>query len=176
MRLLELKEATGISDQASYMQGRCMILAIAINRYNPQRYPVGYIWEYNVQGIPDMQLDDDEWQDLSAEEQQAVSDNPDRRSLVHAFVYDKVTKEYIDARGRHRDLPNLWGKSVTRFEKFPGSASELINITAHGDWDEAAEEVRFKRGQAAFDSLTGPAGVERALEYAIQQLGVVGPQ
>jgi hypothetical protein len=170
------EDATRSEAQASYMQGQCMILAVAINQYNPQRYPVGYIWEYNVQGIPDMQLDDDEWQDLTPEEQQAVSNDPDRRSLVHAFVYDQVTKEYIDARGRHRDLPNLWGKGVTRFEKFPGSARELIDITAHGEWDDAAEEVSFKRGRAAFDSVSGPAGVKKALDYAIKYLGVVGPE
>jgi len=163
--------------QASYMQGECMILAVAINQYNPQRYPIGYIWEYNVQGIPDMQLDDDEWQDLTPEEQQAVSNDPDRRSLVHAFVYDRETNEYIDARGRHKDIPNLWGKlGVTRFEKFPGSARELIDITVHGDWDQASQQVDFKRGQPAFDSLAGPAGVKRALDYAVKYLGIVGPE
>ena len=171
------EDANRSEAQASYMQGECMILAVAINQYNPQRYPIGYIWEYNVQGIPDMQLDDDEWQDLSPEEQQAVSNDPDRRSLVHAFVYDRVTNEYIDARGRHKDIPNLWGKlGVTRFEKFPGSARELIDITVHGDWDEAADEVNFKRGQPAFDSLAGPAGVKKALDYAVKYLGVVGPE
>jgi hypothetical protein len=56
--------------QAAYMQGECMILAVAINQYNPKRYPIGYIWEYNMSaGAPDMQLDDDEWKDLSPEEQ-----------------------------------------------------------------------------------------------------------
>lgn len=162
--------------QAKYMEGQCMILAIAINQYNPQRYPVGYIWEYSVEGVPDMQLDADEWEDLSPEEQQEVADSPERRSLTHAFVYDQVTKEYIDARGRHKDLPNLWGKGVTRFEKFPGNAKDLIDITTNGEWDADAEEVRFTRGQSAFDTLAGSDGIKKALDYAIKRLGVVGPE
>jgi hypothetical protein len=52
----------------------------------------------------------------------------------------------------------------------------LIDITAHGDWDEAAEEVNFKRGRPAFDSLAGPAGVKKALDYAVKYLEVVGPK
>jgi hypothetical protein len=179
MRIIEIiAEDAGRSEaQASYMQGECMILAVAINQYNPKRYPIGYIWEYNISpGAPDIQLDDDEWDDLSPEEQEEISKDISRHSIVHAYVRDQETKEYIDARGRHRDLPNLWGKlSVTRFEKFPGTARELIDITVHGDWDEAAEEVSFKRGRPAFDSLAGPAGVKRALDYAIKYLGVTGP-
>jgi hypothetical protein len=162
--------------QANYMQGECMILAVAINQYNPQRYPIGYIWEYNVDGIPDMQLDDDEWEDLTPEEQQEVSDDPDRRSLVHAFVFDRKTNEYIDARGRHQDLPNLWRKSVTRFEKFPGTARELIDITSYGEWDEASQQVDFKRGKPAFDHMSGTDGLKRALDYAIKYLGVEGSE
>jgi hypothetical protein len=163
--------------QANYMQGECMILAVAINQYNPKRYPIGYIWEYNMSaGAPDIQLDDDEWNELSPEEQEEISKDISRRSIVHAYVRDRETNEYIDARGRHRELPNLWGRlGQTRFEEFPGSARELINITTHGDWDEAAEEVSFKRGQPAFDSLAGTAGVKRALDYAIKYLGVTGP-
>jgi hypothetical protein len=162
--------------QAKYMQGQCMILAIAINQYNPQRYPVGYIWEYSVEGVPDIQLDADEWEDLSPEEQQEVADNPERRSLTHAFVYDQVTKEYIDARGRHKDIPNLWGKGVTRFEKFPGTAKDLIDITSNGEWDAGTEEVYFTRGQSAFDTLAGSGGIKKALDYAIKHLGIVGPE
>jgi hypothetical protein len=71
----------------------------------------------------------------------------------------------------------LWGKlGVTRFEEFPGTARELIDITAHGDWDEVGDQVNFKRGRPAFDSLAGPAGVKRALDYAVKYLGVVGPE
>jgi hypothetical protein len=62
----------------------------------------------------------------------------------------------------------------TRFEEFPGTARELIDITAHGDWDEVGDQVNFKRGQPAFDSLAGPAGVKRALDYAVKYLGVEG--
>ena len=60
----------------------------------------------------------------------------------------------------------------TRFDEFPGTARELIDITAHGDWDEVGEKVDFKRGQPAFDSLAGPAGVKRAQDYAVKYLGV----
>jgi nicotinamide mononucleotide adenylyltransferase len=163
--------------QASYMQGECMILAVAINQYNPKRYPIGYIWEYNMSaGAPDMQLDDDEWNDLSPEEQEEISKDISRHSIVHAYVRDQETNEYIDARGRHKELPNLWGRlGLTRFEEFPGSARELIDITVHGDWDEVGEQVSFKRGQPAFDSLAGTAGVKRALDYAVKYLGVEGP-
>jgi hypothetical protein len=162
--------------QAAYMQGECMILAVAINQYNPQRYPIGYIWEYNMSaGAPDVQLDDDEWEDLSPEEQEEISKDISRHSIVHAYVRDRETNEYIDARGRHRDLPNLWGRmGQTRFEEFPGTARELIDITAHGDWDEVGDQVNFKRGQPAFDSLAGPAGIKRALDYAVKYLGVEG--
>ena len=164
--------------QADYMEGQCMVLAVAINQYNPQRYPIGYIWEYNMSaGAPDMQLDDDEWNDLSPEEQEEISNDISRHSVVHAYVRDHETNEYIDARGRHKTLPNLWGRmGQTRFEEFPGTARELIDITAHGDWDEVGDQVNFKRGQPAFDSLAGPAGVKRALDYAIKYLGVVGPE
>jgi nicotinamide mononucleotide adenylyltransferase len=164
--------------QADYMEGQCMVLAVAINQYNPKRYPIGYIWEYNMSaGAPDMQMDDDEWNDLSPEEQQEISNDIGRHSVVHAYVRDQETNEYIDARGRHKTLPNLWGRmGQTRFDEFPGTARELIDITAHGDWDEVGDQVNFKRGQPAFDSLAGPAGVKRALDYAIKYLGVVGPE
>jgi hypothetical protein len=163
--------------QADYMEGQCMVLAVAINQHNPKRYPIGYIWEYNMSaGAPDMQMDDDEWNDLSPEEQEEISNDISRHSVVHAYVRDQETNEYIDARGRHKTLPNLWGRmGQTRFEEFPGSARELIDITAHGDWDEVGDRVNFKRGQPAFDSLAGPAGVKRALDYAVKYLGVVGP-
>jgi hypothetical protein len=164
--------------QADYMEGKCMVLAIAINQHNPTRYPIGYIWEYNMSaGAPDMQMDDDEWNDLSPEEQEEISNDISRHSIVHAYVRDQETNEYIDARGRHKTLPNLWGRmGQTRFEEFPGSARELIDITAHGDWDEVGDQVSFKRGRPAFDSLAGPAGVKRALDYAVKYLGVVGPE
>jgi predicted chitinase/GNAT superfamily N-acetyltransferase len=164
--------------QAAYMQGECMILAVAINQLNPKRYPIGYIWEYNISpGAPDIQLDDDEWDDLSPQEQQEISKDISRHSVVHAYVRDRETGEYIDARGRHNALPNLWGRmGQTRFEEFPGTARELINITAHGDWDEVGEEVNFKRGRPAFDSLAGPAGIKRAQDYAIKYLGVGGSE
>ena len=160
--------------QTAYMQGQCMILAIAINQLNPERYPIGYIWEYNADaGVPDMQLDDDEWENLSPQEQEEISKNISRHSIVHAYVRDKETNEYIDARGRHRDIPNLWGRlGVTRFEEFPGTARELIDITVNGEWDEVGEQVNFKRGQPAFDSLAGPAGVKRAQDYAVKYLNI----
>jgi nicotinamide mononucleotide adenylyltransferase len=172
------EDAVRSEAQASYMQGECMILAVAINQYNPKRYPIGYIWEYNMSaGAPDMQMDDDEWTDLSPEEQQEISNDISRHSVVHAYVRDQETNEYIDARGRHKTLPNLWGRmGQTRFDEFPGTARELIDITAHGDWDEVGDQVNFKRGQPAFDSLAGPAGVKRALDYAVKYLGVVGPE
>ena len=165
-----------VEAQADYMQGQCMILAVAINQYNPKRYPIGYIWEYNISaGAADVQLDDDEWEYLSPEEQEEISKDISRHSIVHAYVRDRETNEYIDARGRHRELPNLWGRlGRTRFEEFPGTARELIDITAHGDWDEVGDQVNFKRGQPAFDSLAGPAGIKRALDYAVKYLGVEG--
>jgi nicotinamide mononucleotide adenylyltransferase len=172
------EDANRAEAQADYMEGQCMILAVAINQYNPKRYPIGYIWEYNMSaGAPDMQMDDDEWNDLSPEEQQEISNDISRHSVVHAYVRDQETNEYIDARGRHKTLPNLWGRmGQTRFDEFPGTARELINITAHGDWDEVGDRVNFKRGQPAFDSLAGPAGVKKALDYAVKYLGVVGPE
>jgi hypothetical protein len=168
------EDANRAEAQADYMQGQCMILAVAINQYNPERYPIGYIWEYNISpGAPDIQLDDDEWEYLSPQEQQEISKDISRHSIVHAYVRDQETNEYIDARGRHNTLPNLWGRmGQTRFDEFPGTARELINITAHGDWDEVGEQVSFKRGRPAFDSLAGPAGVKRALDYAVKYLGV----
>jgi hypothetical protein len=184
-RIAKLQRQQGVTEdvdraeaQADYMEGQCMVLAVAINQYNPQRYPIGYIWEYNISpGAPDIQLDDDEWNDLSPEEQEEISKDISRHSVVHAYVRDRETNEYIDARGRHKTLPNLWGRmGQTRFEEFPGTARELIDITAHGDWDEVGDQVNFKRGQPAFDSLAGPAGVKRALDYAIKYLGVVGPE
>jgi hypothetical protein len=170
------EDAARAEAQADYMQGQCMILAVAINQLNPERYPIGYIWEYNMSaGAPDMQLDDDEWEYLSPQEQEEISKDISRHSIVHAYVRDQETNEYIDARGRHKTLPNLWGRlGQTRFEEFPGTARELIDITAHGDWDEASEQVSFKRGRPAFDSLAGPAGVKRAQDYAVIYLGVEG--
>jgi hypothetical protein len=166
------EDAVRAEAQAAYMQGQCMILAIAINQLNPKRYPIGYIWEYNA-GIPDMQLDDDEWENLSPQEQEEISKDISRHSLVHAYVRDTETNEYIDARGRHRDIPNLWGRlGVTRFEEFPGTARELIDITVNGEWDEVGEQVNFKRGQPAFDSMAGPAGVKRAQDYAVKYLNI----
>jgi hypothetical protein len=172
------EDANRAEAQANYMEGQCMVLAVAINQHNPKRYPIGYIWEYNMSaGAPDMQMDDDEWEYLSPEEQEEISNDISRHSVVHAYVRDQETNEYIDARGRHKTLPNLWGRmGQTRFEEFPGTARELIDITAHGDWDEVSDQVNFKRGRPAFDSLAGPAGVKKALDYAVKYLGVVGPE
>ena len=168
------EDAVRAEAQAAYMQGQCMILAVAINQLNPKRYPIGYIWEYNADaGVPDMQLDDDEWENLNPQEQEEISKDISRHSIVHAYVRDRDTNEYIDARGRHRDIPNLWGRlGVTRFEEFPGTARELIDITVNGEWDEVGEQVNFKRGQPAFDSMAGPAGVKQAQDYSVKYLNI----
>ena len=76
--------------QTAYMQGQCMILAIAINQLNPKRYPIGYIWEYNADaGVPDMQLDDDEWEDLSPQEQEEIS------NIYNLFSMEDILMQQI---------------------------------------------------------------------------------
>jgi len=159
--------------QAIYMEGRCGVLAIAINQANPERYKLGYIYEYNVPGTEDMYLDPDEFDTLDPEEQQQVKLETQSWALVHAYVVDQQTKEYIDARGRHSKVPDLnYELNLTRKNVFPATSRDIVNITADMNWNDATEEWDIVKGLAAWNQLGLDRDIPKALDYAVKYLNI----
>lgn len=159
--------------QAIYMEGRCGVLAIAINQANPERYKLGYIYEYNVPGTEDMYLDPDEFDTLDPEEQQQIKLETQSWALVHAYVVDQQTKEYIDARGRHSKVPDLnYELNLTRKNVFPATSRDIVNITADMNWNDATEEWDIVKGIAAWNQLGLDRDIPKALDYAVKYLNI----
>lgn len=158
--------------QKVYMEGQCAAMALAIHQLNPQRYELGFIMEYNA-GPIDMYLDPDDFDDLDDEEKQEVQFNHERRSLVHAFVHDSVTDEYIDASGRHKKLPTLgYPFNATRFLKFPATQDQLIKMATYMYRNEQIDDWVVERGMNAFKRIWSPQQQQQARTYAIKYLGV----
>jgi hypothetical protein len=159
--------------QAIYMEGRCGVLAIAINQANPERYKLGYIYEYNVPGTQDVYLDPDEFDALDPEEQQQVKLETQSWALVHAYVVDQQTKEYIDARGRHSKVPDLnYELNLTRKNVFPATSKDIVNITVDMNWNDATEEWDIVKGIAAWSQLGLDNDIPKALDYAVKYLDI----
>ena len=159
--------------QAIYMEGRCGVLAIAINQANPERYKLGYIYEYNVPGTQDVYLDPDEFDALNPEEQQQVKLETQSWALVHAYVVDQQTKEYIDARGRHSKVPDLnYELNLTRKNVFPATSRDIVNITVDMNWNDATEEWDMVKGIAAWNQLGLDNDIPKALDYAVKYLNI----
>jgi len=91
-------------------------------------------------------------------------------------VYDVLTREYIDAEGRHKQLPMI-GRSLnsTRHNKFPAETQDLVNVSHHMEWDEAQEKWIVLQGWDALDKAYTPEDKQRAREYAIKYLGIDPP-
>lgn len=174
MRIKEIiKEATEREiQQAVYMEGRCGVLAIAIHQSNPQRYALGYVYEYHVPGIPDMWLDPDEFNSYSQSEKQDVMSNIQNWGLVHAYVFDKETKEYIDARGRSKKIPTLYNLNLTRKNVFPAKKEDIVNITVDMNWNEAEDRWDITQGPKAWQQLGLGDDIGSAMTYAVTHLGV----
>ena len=159
--------------QAIYMEGRCGVLAIAINQANPERYKLGYIYEYNVPGTQDVYLDPDEFDALDPEEQQQVKLETQSWALVHAYVVDQQTKEYIDARGRHSKVPDLnYELNLTRKNVFPATSKDIVDITVDMKWNDATEEWDMVKGIAAWNQLGLDNDIPKALDYAVKYLNI----
>ena len=159
--------------QAIYMEGRCGVLAIAINQANPERYKLGYIYEYNVPGTEDMYLDPDDFDALDPEQQQQIKLETQSWALVHAYVVDQQTKEYIDARGRHSKVPDLnYELNLTRKNVFPATSRDIVNITADMNWNDATEEWDIVKGLAAWNQLGLDRDIPKALDYAVKYLNI----
>jgi hypothetical protein len=159
--------------QAIYMEGRCGVLAIAINQANPERYKLGYIYEYNVPGTQDVYLDPDEFDALDPEEQQQVKLETQSWALVHAYVVDQQTKEYIDARGRHSKVPDLnYELNLTRKNVFPATSRDIVNITVDMNWNDTTEEWDIVKGIAAWNQLGLDRDIPKALDYAVKYLNI----
>ena len=173
MRIKEIiKETTEREiQQAIYMEGQCGVLAIAIHQSNPRRYPLGYIYEYNHPGQADIHLEPDEFSELSKPEQQEIMYNHQNWGLVHAYVVDQRTQEYIDARGRHKILPSLNYKlNLTRKNVFPADPEDIIRIYTEMEWDDVAEEWKVTKGVEVWNKIG--RGLAQALAYAIKHLGI----
>ena len=159
--------------QAIYMEGRCGVLAIAINQANPERYKLGYIYEYNVPGTQDVYLDPDEFDALDPEEQQQVKLETQSWALVHAYVVDQQTKEYIDARGRHSKVPDLnYELNLTRKNVFPATSKDIVDITVDMKWNDATEEWDMVKGIAAWNQLGLDNDIPKAFDYAVKYLNI----
>ena len=174
MRITEIIKETTEREirQAVYMEGQCSVLAIAIHQANPQRYMLGYVYEYNVPGVPDMWLDPHEFNTYSRSEKQEVMSNHQHWGLVHAYVFDQETKEYIDARGRHKTVPTLWTLDVTRKNVFPAKPKDIIRLSQDMTWDDAKDEWHIVRGAKAYATIGGQVGHQQALDYAVKHLGI----
>jgi hypothetical protein len=161
--------------QIQYMQGECAVLALTIRNMNPQRFTLGFVYEF-FDSSPDMYLEPDEFDELDPARQQEIQYNHENWTLTHAYVYDALTREYIDAEGRHKQLPMI-GRSFnsTRHNKFPAETQDLVNVSHYMEWDEAQEKWIVLQGWAALDKAYTPEDKQRAREYAIKYLGIDRP-
>jgi 8-oxo-dGTP pyrophosphatase MutT (NUDIX family) len=158
--------------QAQYMQGECAVLALTIHKMDPQRFPLGFVYEF-FDTMPDMYIEPDEFDELDPARQQDIQYNHQNWSLTHAYVYDVKTQKYIDARGSHESPPNIGHDfNATRHNKFPAKIQDLVNVSSYMEWDEAQEKWIVLRGWDALDKAYTPEGQQRAREYAIKYLGV----
>ena len=161
--------------QIQYMQGECAVLALTIRNMNPQRYALGFVYEF-FDSSPDMYLEPDEFDELDPARQRDIQYSYQNWTLTHAYVYDALTREYIDAEGRHKQLPMI-GRSLnsTRHNKFPAETQDLVNVSHHMEWDEAQEKWIVLQGWDALDKAYTPEDKQRAREYAIKYLGIDRP-
>jgi hypothetical protein len=161
--------------QIQYMQGECAVLALTIRNMNPQRYTLGFVYEF-FDSSPDMYLEPDEFDELDPARQRDIQYRYQNWTLTHAYVYDALTREYIDAEGRHKQLPMI-GRSLnsTRHNKFPAETQDLVNVSHHMEWDEAQEKWIVLQGWDALDKAYTPEDKQRAREYAIKYLGIDQP-
>ena len=158
--------------QAQYMQGECAVLALTIHKMDPQRFPLGFVYEF-FDTMPDMYIEPDEFDELDPARQQDIQYNHQNWSLTHAYVFDQKTQKYIDARGSHDSPPNIGHDfNATRHNKFPAKIQDLVNVSSYMEWDEAQEKWIVLRGWDALDKAYTPEGQQRAREYAIKYLGV----
>lgn len=161
--------------QAQYMQGECAVLALTIRNMNPQRFTLGFVYEF-FDSSPDMYLEPDEFDELDPARQQDIKYSYQNWTLTHAYVYDVLTREYIDAEGRHKQLPMI-GRDLnaTRHNKFPAETQDLVNVSHYMEWDEAQEKWIVLQGWDAVDKAYTPEDKQRAREYAIKYLGIDRP-
>ena len=158
--------------QAQYMQGECAVLALVIHSMHPQRFPLGFVYEF-FDSSPDMYLEPDEFDQLDPARQRDIKYNHQNWTLTHAYVVDQKTKEYIDAEGRHKQLPMIGRDfNATRHNKFPAEVQDLVNVSSYMEYDEAQEEWIVLHGWAALEKAYTSEGKQRAREYAIKYLGV----
>ena len=158
--------------QAQYMQGKCAVLAITIHKMDPQRFPLGFVYEF-FDSMPDMYIEPDEFDELDPARQQDIQYNHQNWSLTHAYVFDQKTQKYIDARGSHDSPPNIGHDfNATRHNKFPAKIEDLVRVSSYMEWDEAQEKWIVLRGWDALDKAYTPEDQQRAREYAIKYLGV----
>jgi hypothetical protein len=120
-----------------------------------------------------MYLEPDEFDELDPARQRDIQYRYQNWTLTHAYVYDALTREYIDAEGRHKQLPMI-GRSLnsTRHNKFPAETQDLVNVSHHMEYDEAQEKWIVLQGWAALDKAYTPEDKQRAREYAIKYLGI----
>ena len=162
--------------QVQYMQGECAVLALTIHKMNPQRFPLGFVYEF-FDAVPDMYIEPDEFDELDPAQQQDIQYNHENWTLTHAYVYDVKTKEYIDAEGRHKQLPTIGRDfNATRHNKFPAEVQDLVRVSHYMEWDEAQEKWIVLSGWDALDKAYTPEGQQRAREYAIKYLGIDRPE
>lgn len=161
--------------QIQYMQGECAVLALTIRNMNPQRFTLGFVYEF-FDSSPDMYLEPDEFDELDPARQQDIQYSYQNWTLTHAYVYDVLTREYIDAEGRHKQLPMI-GRDFnsTRHNKFPAETQDLVNVSHYMEYDEAQEKWIVLQGWAALDKAYTPEDKQRAREYAIKYLGIDPP-
>ena len=161
--------------QIQYMQGECAVLALTIRNMNPQRFTLGFVYEF-FDSSPDMYLEPDEFDELDPAQQRDIQYSYQNWTLTHAYVYDVLTREYIDAEGRHKQLPMI-GRSLnsTRHNKFPAETQDLVNVSHYMEYDEAQEKWIVLQGWAALDKAYTPEDKQRAREYAIKYLGIDRP-
>lgn len=158
--------------QAVYMAGQCNVLAIAIHRSNPQRYALGYVYEYHVPGNPEIWVDPNEFSTYSRTEKQELTSSRKNWGLVHAYVFDQETKEYIDAKGRRETVPTLYDLNLTRKNVFPATPDDVIGVSVDMEWDDAADNWKILKGAQAYKKIGHGLGQQQALDYAVKYLGV----
>jgi hypothetical protein len=162
------------AERYSYAMGKCAQLAIALHRLDPKRFDLGLMVEYFI-NVPDITPDDDEWDELTPAQQQAIANNPRQWVMGHAFVRDNQTGEFVDARGR---FPTQQGIQ-TAYQGHPARSrvlfpTDLRTLASVGQVEMTDTGVRMVRGSEYLERFATDSDMKQAQNFAQKYLGIGG--
>lgn len=159
-------------EQMEYLSGKCAILAIALHQLNPQRFHLGIMIEY-FDTVPDLRPDEQDWDDLPGERKFDLMYNSKHWVMGHAFVHDKQTDEYIDARGRFPTMAGVQRGFSTHSKLGRTIFPTTVEIAAKvGTVEMTDQGVQTVKGQEYLDRFVDDNAQKKALNYAKKHLGI----